>query len=42
MELPTEPGLGIELDDDAIEDKIYHDWQGNESYSADDGSVVDW
>ena len=42
VELPTEPGLGIELDDDAIEDKIDHDWQGNESYLAEDGSVSDW
>ena len=28
--------------DDAIEDKIDHDWQGNESYLAEDGSVSDW
>ena len=42
VELPTEPGLGIELDDDAMEDKIDHDWRNGESYLADDGSVVDW
>ena len=42
LDLPTGPGLGIELDDDAIEGKIGHDWHGEESYDADDGSVVDW
>jgi galactonate dehydratase len=34
--------LGIELDEDALEDKIDHDWRNHESYLADDGSVVDW
>lgn len=40
--LPTGPGLGIELDEDALADKIDHDWRNRESYDADDGSVVDW
>ena len=40
--LPTGPGLGIELDEDAIADKIDHDWRNPETYDADDGSVVDW
>lgn len=40
--LPTKPGLGIELDEDALEDKIGHDWRNPETYDADDGSVVDW
>ena len=42
VELPTGPGLGIELDEDALEDKIDHDWQNPTSYHPDDGSVVDW
>ena len=42
VDLPTGPGLGIELDEDALEDKIDHDWCNHESYLADDGSVVDW
>ncbi|MGI6454493.1 MAG: galactonate dehydratase [bacterium] len=40
--LPTRPGLGIELDDDALVDKIDHDWRNPETYDAFDGSVVDW
>jgi galactonate dehydratase len=40
--LPTAPGLGIELDENAMADKIGHDWLNPESYDADDGSVVDW
>jgi galactonate dehydratase len=42
VELPKGPGLGIELDDEAMKDKIGHDWKNPESYDADDGSVVDW
>jgi galactonate dehydratase len=42
LDLPTEPGLGIELDENAMADKIHHDWRNQESYDADDGSVVDW
>ncbi|HGJ64712.1 TPA: galactonate dehydratase [bacterium] len=42
VELPTGPGLGIELDEDALEDKIDHDWRNPESYHPDDNSVVDW
>jgi galactonate dehydratase len=42
VELPKGPGLGIELDDAAMADKIGHDWRNQESYDADDGSVVDW
>jgi galactonate dehydratase len=42
LDLPTGPGLGIELDEQAVADKIDHDWKGQESYDADDGSVVDW
>lgn len=42
IDLPTGPGLGIELDEEAMKDKIGHDWKNTESYDADDGSVVDW
>jgi galactonate dehydratase len=42
LDLPTGPGLGIELDENALADKIGHDWRNEESYDADDGSVVDW
>ncbi len=40
--LPTGPGLGIELDEEQIADKIDHNWRNPETYDADDGSVVDW
>ena len=39
--LPTTPGLGVELDEDALADKIDHDWQNPKSY-AEDGSAIDW
>ena len=42
VELPTGPGLGIELDEDALEDKVDHDWRNPETYHPDDNSVVDW
>jgi galactonate dehydratase len=42
IELPTGPGLGIELDEDALEDRIDHDWRNPERYDPDDNSVVDW
>ncbi len=42
LNLPTGPGLGIELDDNAMADKIGHDWTNPESYDEEDGSVVDW
>ncbi len=42
LDLPAGPGLGIELDEDALEDKIGHDWRNPQSYDPDDGSVVDW
>jgi galactonate dehydratase len=40
--IPTGPGLGVELDENQIADKIGHDWKNPESYNALDGSVVDW
>ncbi|MBL8796881.1 MAG: galactonate dehydratase [Planctomycetia bacterium] len=42
LELPTGPGLGIELDENALADQLNHDWRSQESYDQDDGSVVDW
>jgi galactonate dehydratase len=42
LDLPTGPGLGIELDENALADKIGHDWRNPETYDPDDGSVVDW
>lgn len=42
LDLPTGPGLGIELDENAIADKIGHDWKNREEFDKDDGSVVDW
>jgi galactonate dehydratase len=42
VDLPTGPGLGIELDEAAMKDKIGHDWRNPETYDPDDGSVVDW
>jgi len=41
VDVPTAPGLGIELDENAMADKIGHDWRNPETYDADDGSVVD-
>ena len=40
--IPQGPGLGIELDEALMKDKIGHDWKNPESYNALDGSVVDW
>jgi len=41
LDLPTGPGLGVELDEDALADKIGHDYWPPETYDSDDGSVVD-
>lgn len=42
VDVPTGPGLGIELDENALANKIGHAWKNTESYDDDDGSVVDW
>jgi galactonate dehydratase len=34
--------ISIGLDEEAMKDKIGHDWKNQESYYADDGSVLDW
>ncbi len=40
--IPKKPGLGIELDEEQMKEKINHDWKNPETYNALDGSVVDW
>ena len=42
VDVPTGPGLGIEIDEEALAAKIGHDWENQESYDPNDGSVVDW
>lgn len=42
INLPTKPGLGIELDEEALASKIDHDWRNPQSYDPEDGSVIDW
>ncbi len=42
VDLPTGPGLGIELDEVALAKKIGHDYKNKDMFDADDGSVVDW
>ena len=41
LDLPTGPGLGIELDENALASKIGHNSRNPELYD-DDGSVLDW
>lgn len=40
--IPKGPGLGIELDEEKLKDKLGHNWRNPETYNALDGSVVDW
>ena len=40
--LPTGPGLGIEVDEDALRDKLYDGGHENPRLWHDDGSVADW
>ena len=42
IDLPTGPGLGIELDEEAMVDKMGHDWTNPQAFHPDDHSVVDW
>jgi len=42
IKIPTAPGLGIELDEDQLAERIGHDWTNLESYDDRDGSVIDW
>jgi galactonate dehydratase len=40
--LPTGPGLGIEVDEQQLVERLGHDWRNRETYDLRDGSVVDW
>ncbi|HLY10235.1 MAG TPA: galactonate dehydratase [Planctomycetota bacterium] len=42
LDLPTGPGLGVELDDAKLADKLDHEWKNREEYDADDHSAMDW
>jgi galactonate dehydratase len=42
IDVPSDPGLGIELDENAMAKQIGHDWRNREAYDDDDGSVMDW
>jgi galactonate dehydratase len=43
IELPTKPGLGIEIDEQAIQEQCaYREELGGEYYYESDGSVADW
>jgi len=42
LDLPTGPGLGVELDDEKMADKLDHQWKNREEFDVDDGSVMDW
>ena len=42
LDLPTGPGLGVELDEAILVDKLDHQWKNREEFDADDGSVMDW
>ena len=42
VKIPEGPGLGVELDDNQLADKLDHDWRNRETYDLNDGSVVDW
>ena len=42
VRIPTGPGLGIELDEEAIAKLDDPDWNFPERYDEDDGSVTDW
>jgi galactonate dehydratase len=42
VQIPTRPGLGIELDEAQVAAKLDHDWLNRETYDINDGSVVDW
>jgi len=42
IDLPTKPGLGIELDEEALAEKIYDGSWETPRFWHDDGSVADW
>ena len=42
VDLPKGPGLGCELDEEALADKIGHEWRNRGAYDPDDGTAIDW
>ena len=42
IDVPTAPGLGIEIDEEALQSMIGHEWQNKQTFDPNDGSVVDW
>jgi len=42
LPLPTEPGLGIEIDEDKLMAQVGEPREYPQTYDRDDGSVVDW
>lgn len=43
IDLPTKPGLGIELDEEALKDKLYDgSWASPVWFHKDDGSFAEW
>ena len=42
IDVPTGPGLGIEVDEDALADKLYDGGHENPRLWHDDGSLADW
>lgn len=41
VDVPTGPGLGIELDEEALKENLGHDWTNPRAFHK-DGSVADW
>ena len=42
IDVPTKPGLGVELDEEALKDKIYDGKWSTPRLYHEDGSVADW
>ncbi|NQU45340.1 hypothetical protein HQ520_18825 [bacterium] len=43
IDIPTGPGLGIEINEDVIRERAYPgDWDTPRLYYPDDGAVADW
>ena len=42
LKLPTGPELGIEVDEEALKDKLGHEWINKQTFDSRDESVVDW
>jgi len=42
VDLPIGPGLGIELDEEAMADKLGHTWTNPQTFHPDDNSAIDW